>query len=344
MLSRDQKIAIYMQGAVSGPAGKMGFGMLRYSPNPIVCLIDSDHAGQNVSDVTPIDRDCPIVATVDEANALGAEVFALGIAPPGGAIPAPWFTDIDRAAELGMCLLNGLHDLLGPRYDALRPGQWVWDIRVEPPGLQPASGRALTLKNRRVLMIGQDMAIGKMTAGLEIYRQALHSGIKAEFIATGQIGITVTGRGVPLDAVRVDFAAGSIEREVMAVSDAELVIIEGQGSLGHPGSSANLPLMRGSMPTHFIMCAKYGQKTLRLYDNIPVAPLGDLCRLYEDVSACCGVFPRAQAVGIALNTAAIEDESAARAACDEVAQSVGLPTTDPVRFGTESLLNAIMKA
>ena len=342
LLKREQRIAIYMQSAVQGPAGKMGFGMLRYSPNPIVCLIDSDFAGQNARDLTGIDRDCPIVATVDEAKALGAEVFALGIAPPGGLIPPPWFKDIDRAAELGMCLLNGLHDLLGPRYSNLQPGQWVWDIRIEPEGLSPATGAALTLTNMRVLMIGQDMAIGKMTAGLEIYKTARDRGINTEFIATGQIGITVTGRGVPLDAVRIDFAAGSIEREVMAVKDADLVIIEGQGSLGHPGSSANLPLLRGSMPTHLVMCAKYGATSLRLYEHIPLAPMGALCRLYEDLASACGVFPRPTTVGVALNTSGLKTDAEARDACDKISQEVGLPVTDPVRFGTEILVDALL--
>ncbi len=75
---------------------------------------------------------------------------------------------IDRAVELGMSLINGLHDLLAPRYTNLRPGQWVWDVRVEPAGLKPGTGEAASLTNRRALLIGTDMAIGKMTAGLEI--------------------------------------------------------------------------------------------------------------------------------------------------------------------------------
>ena len=44
-------------------------------------------------------------------------------------------------------------------------------------------------------MIGTDMACGKMTAGLEIYRWALDNRIKTAFVATGQIGITLMGSG-----------------------------------------------------------------------------------------------------------------------------------------------------
>lgn len=338
---REQPIAIYMEGATQGPSGKMGFGMLRYSPNPIACIIDSGFAGQNARDITGIPRDCPIVASISEAIARGAEVFALGIAPPGGLIPEAWMADIDSAVHAGMCIINGLHDLLGPRYPVLRDGQWVWDIRIEPEGLQPGSGRALTLSNHRVLMIGTDMAIGKMTAGLELYRVARERGIQTEFVATGQIGITVTGRGVPLDAIRVDFAAGAIEREVLAVPDAELVIVEGQGSLGHPASTANLALIRGSVPTHFVMCARAGQEYLRMLPNVRVAPLGALCRLYEDLAEACGTFPRPETVGVALNTSDLATDTQAMEACERLAAELGLPVTDPVRFGPEPLLNAI---
>ena len=76
------------------------------------------------------------------ALALGADVFVLGIAPPGGLIPKPWFSIIDRAVEVGLSVINGLHDLLGPRYPDMKPNQWVWDIRIEPAGLKPGTGGA----------------------------------------------------------------------------------------------------------------------------------------------------------------------------------------------------------
>lgn len=342
LLKRNEPIAIYMEGALRGATGKMGLGILRYSPNPIACVVDSECAGQDLATITGIPRNPPIVATVDEARAFGAMVFALGIAPPGGLIPASWFSDIDRAVELGMSVLNGLHDLLGPRYPDVKAPQWIWDIRIEPEGLKPGTGAARFLTNRRVLMIGTDMAIGKMTAGLELARVAKERGIRTEFVATGQIGITVTGRGVPLDAIRVDFAAGAIEREVMAASDAELIVIEGQGSLGHPASTANLSLLRGSVPTHMVMCAKYGQTHLRMMEDVRICPIGDLARLYEDLGEACGTFPRPQTAAIALNTTACATDDEARAACAEIEREVGLPTTDPVRFGADLLVDAVM--
>ena len=342
MLSRDVPLAIYMEGAVGELSGKMGYGVLRYSPNPIACVVDSVTAGQDLLALISSPRGCPIVASIAEAVELGARALVLGIAPPGGAIPPEWFPALDEAVARGMSLVNGLHQRLAPMYPDLQPGQEIYDVRVEPPGLEIGMGRARHLSNERVLMIGTDMAIGKMTAGLEIVRAAKKKGINAEFVATGQIGIVVSGRGVALDAVRLDFASGAIEREVMAVQDADLIVVEGQGALIHPASSANLPLLRGSCPTHLILCHRAGQTTLRRVPDVEIPPLKDYIRLYEDLSEACGTFPRAKTVGIALNTAHMDCDDSARIACEVVSDETGLPCTDPIRFGAEPLVAACL--
>ena len=169
-----------------------------------------------------------------------------------------------------------------------RQGQWIWDIRQEPPGLGIAAAAAAGLSNRRLLLVGTDMAIGKMTAGLEIWHAARQAGIAAEFVAPGQIGIVITGHGIPLDAIRVDYACGAVEKEVLAVKDADLVIVEGQGSLAHPGSTSTLPLIRGACPTHLILCHRAGMTTLDTVraNSIRVPPLLDLIHLYETLASC----------------------------------------------------------
>ena len=45
MLKPNQKVAIYMQGFLHSDYGKMGLGIIRYSENPIVGIIDSENAG-----------------------------------------------------------------------------------------------------------------------------------------------------------------------------------------------------------------------------------------------------------------------------------------------------------
>lgn len=328
MLDPAAPLAVYMEGAVRHYGGKMGVGVLRYSPNPIACVVDSETAGRRTGEEMGVARDVPIVATIEEALALGAKVLILGIAPSGGLIPPAWLPAIDRAVEGGMMVVNGLHDKLAPRY-----GDRVWDVREEPAGLQPGSGAAGKLTNHRILMVGTDMAVGKMTSGLELWK-ALPSG--SAFVATGQIGITVTGAGVPLDAIRLDFTTGAIEREVLRYPDAPVTVIEGQGSLVHPASTATLPLLRGSVPTHLVLCARAGQTHL-VSVPVEIPPLRDLIRLYEDVAEACGTFRRPKTIGVALNTFHITNDDEALAACAKVETETGLPCVDPVRHGAARL-------
>jgi uncharacterized NAD-dependent epimerase/dehydratase family protein len=337
-----------MEGAVTGPAGKMGFGILRYSHNPITCVIDSQTAGRSIGTLTGIDRECPIVESVRAACDIGADVFVLGIAPHGGLIPASWWSVIREAVEAGLSIVNGLHDLVGPHFPDLKPvpstkEQFVWDIRIEPQGLGNGNGAAASLKCRRVLLIGTDMSVGKMTAGLEIAKEAERRGIPTGFVATGQIGITITGGGVPLDAIRVDFASGAIQREVLEHDQggAQIVVVEGQGSLIHPGSTANLPLLRGSCPTHLVLCHRAGQTSLLHLPHVRIPPLDRIWRLYEDLGEACGTFPRPKTVAIALNTAHLAPMEA-EAARSETEMRFGLPCADPIRDGAGRLLDAVL--
>ncbi len=119
MLEPNDKIALFMEGHLKSDYGKMGFGVLRYAKNPIVAVIDAEFNGNSLREITGIDHSAPIVATVEDAHALGAEVLVLGIAPSGGRIPADWLEVIEKSLHLGLSIVNGLHDLLGDRYKAL---------------------------------------------------------------------------------------------------------------------------------------------------------------------------------------------------------------------------------
>ena len=321
--------------------GKLGLGVLRYSENEIVCLVDSQSNGMNSVELTGIDRLVPIVSTTDQALSLGADVLVLGIAPPGGLIPENWFPAIDRAASCGMSIVNGLHQAISGRYPELLPKQFIWDVRTEPRGIGVGTAAARLLSNRRVLMVGTDMSVGKMTAGLEIWKCAKARGINTNFVATGQTGIIITGSGVPLDAIRLDYASGAIESEVCKYPDSDLVIVEGQGSLIHPGSSATLPLMRGSCPTHLVLCHRSGMHTLPRLSWVKVPPLRDYIQLVEGLTSACGVYPEAKVCALALNTSHLT-ELEARNSIAEHHQELGIPVTDPVRFGATLLLDALL--
>lgn len=337
MLNQTRKIAIYMEGHLDSDYGKMGFGVMRYGANPVCCVVDSVYAGRRVSEVCRLPFDYPVVAGIGEAAALGAQVLILGTAPSGGRAPPEWDAPLREALSLGLSIVNGLHDSLNERFGhLLKPGQWIWDVRR--PAFTPAiaAARAAELANKRVLLVGTDMAVGKMSAGLEIHRWLRGRGHDSAFLATGQIGITLTGRGIPLDAFKVDHACGAVERMVLEAAGHAIVFIEGQGSLLHPGSSATLPLLRGSCATHLIMCHRAGATHLRQLESVKIPPLAEFIRLNEEVARVCGALSAATTIGVALNTAHLDDAEA-RAAIDQLEQEVHLSVADVVRYDAGKL-------
>jgi uncharacterized NAD-dependent epimerase/dehydratase family protein len=329
---------------VTGVQGKTGLSILRYSESQIVAVIDRESVGKSLVQLTGIKRDVPIVASLAASLQYKPDVLVIGIAPKGGAVPDDYWVDIKDALKAGMSLVNGLHTPLAniPELNALlKPGQLIWDVRKEPANLDVASAMARTLPCLRVLTVGTDMAIGKMSTSLELHRAGKRRGLRSKFLATGQTGLMLEGDGVALDAVRVDFAAGAVEQLVMRFGQHyDILHIEGQGSLLHPGSTATLPLIRGSQPTHLILVHQAEQTHNRNNPNLPIPPLPEVIRMYEMVASGAGAFGRVPVVGIALNTRNLDELEAKNAIAQTTAQT-GLPCTDPIRFGADLLLNTI---
>ena len=341
----EHRVAILQHGGIRGHYGKTGLALLRYSEAQIVAVIDAECAGSFLPALTGIAREVPIVASLREALHFQPHILVTGIAPPGGALPDPWWQEVKEAVAAGLCVVNGLHTPMEDHPDLkplLREGQWIWDVRREPPGLTLGSGAARELPCLRVLTVGTDMAIGKMSTSIELHRASLRRGLRSAFIASGQTGIMIAGDGVPLDAVRVDFAAGAVEQIVMRYGrEHDILHIEGQGSLLNPASTATLPLIRGSQPTHLILVHRAGQAHIRSYPHVPIPPLREVVRLYEMVTSAAGAFAPAPVVGIALNTAHLSEEEALQAIVS-VESETGLPCTDAVRLGADKLLDAIL--
>ncbi|MEH2327047.1 MAG: DUF1611 domain-containing protein [Nostoc sp.] len=344
-LSLNQGVAILLHEGITGHHGKTGLAILRYSEAPIVAVIDRDCAGKSLPELTNIKRNVPIVASVAAALEYKPEVLVIGIAPKGGALPDDYWLEIKDALKAGMSLVNGLHTPMANIPDLntlLKPGQLIWDVRKEPPNISVASGMARTLSCRRVLTVGTDMAIGKMSTSLELHWAAKQRGWRSKFLATGQTGMMLEGDGVALDAVRVDFAAGAVEQMVMRYGkNYDILHIEGQGSLLHPGSTATLPLIRGSQPTQLLLVHRAGQTHNRNNPHVPIPPLPEVIRLYETVASAGGAFASVSVVGIALNTAHL-DQSAAEESIAQTIAETGLPCTDVVRFDANVLLDAVM--
>ncbi|MEL7143684.1 MAG: DUF1611 domain-containing protein [Cyanobacteria bacterium J06643_4] len=345
MLKPDDRIAIFLHNGLKGAKGKTGISLLRYSQNEIVAVVDETAVGESVRALTGIDREVPIVHSVEAALTFEPTVLAIGLAPSGGVLPEPWYAEVKQGIRAGLSVMNGLHTQMNDDADireGLRPGQWVWDIRKEPEGLQVGGGRARLLKCDRVLTVGTDMAIGKMSTSIELNRAAKAKGLRSKLIATGQTGMMLGEDGIPLDAVRVDYAAGAVEQAILRHGDNhDVLFVEGQGSLLNPGSTATLPLMRGTQPTHLVLVHKANLTHLQHFSDFAIPPLPKVIALYESAVSAGGTFASTPVIGIALNTFGLNEKEALRAIA-ATSDETGLPCNDVVRFGAEPILSQLL--
>ena len=239
---------------------------------------------------------------------------------------APRFTPDDLVA---------LADTHGRRLIDLRVGPSDLDCPVGPYSRDPAL--------RVVHSVGTDCAIGKMSTALELTEGALARGHRGVFVPTGQTGIAIAGWGIAVDHVISDYVNGAAESLIdQGAERGDLLFLEGQGSLLNPASTATLPLIRGTQPTHLIVVAKAGVKTLRSFPHIEIPPLSKVVALYEQVAAAAGAFAPVPVVGIALNTWD-QTDAEARASVEAAARETGLPCTDAVRYGPGEILDRILR-
>lgn len=342
-LEPTAQLAIYAPGEFGGNSSKTAEGVLRYGVNPIACVIDATKSGQSIKELTGINCNAPIVASIAEAKELGAEALLLGTAWAGGAMPPVWREEIKLALRAGMDIVNGLHDFLEDDLsiveEAKRQGKRLFDVRKSPAGLPIAQCRVLKSPAHVVLTVGDDCSVGKMTVSLEIQKSALNAGQPCEFVATGQTGIMICGHGIAIDRVIGDFMAGATEQLVLeSAQRAELVIVEGQGSLDHPGfSGVTLALLHGACPQTLIFCSKPSRKT---HKGTQIA-LNNMPRLIATYESMAAYMRPAKVVGIALNTSDLSEEQA-REVINKAELETGLPATDPVRFSADKLYEAIV--
>ena len=89
-------------------------------------------------------------------------------------------------------------------------------------------------------------------------------GIDADFRATGQTGVFISGRGVAIDAVVADFISGAVEWIAPAADPRHWDLIEGQGSLYHPSfAGVSLGLLHGAQADAFVVCHEPTRTTMR---------------------------------------------------------------------------------
>src|SRR5256714_1313709 len=255
-----ERFHILAVGKLEPMTSKTANCCIRYMPERIVGVFDRAHAGMTVQQVLGFGGALPVVGDFERGLDVGAPAVLIGIAPMGGRLPAEWRDWLRCAIEHGLEIWSGLHTFIGddPELGALarERGVRIFDARKPPLNLPVADGRAAEVDAYVVHTVGSDCNVGKMTVQVELRNALIERGHRTRFVATGQTGIFIEGWGVAVDAVVADFIAGAAEWLVLeAAKDADIILVEGQGSLIHPGySGVTLGLLHGACPDALILC------------------------------------------------------------------------------------------
>jgi len=282
--------------------------------------------------------------TPSQAAAKGLRTLIIGIANDGGFIAPNWVAAIVEALQAGLDVASGLHQPLAgvPEIAAAArlTGRALIEVRQPAESFMPGTGRKRS--GKRLLTVGTDCAVGKKYAALAIEKELRARGMDADFRATGQTGIFISGRGVAVDSVVSDFVSGAAEWLSPAAAPAHWDVIEGQGSLFHPAyAGVTLGLLHGSQPDALVLCHDLARTEIADYPGYAIPAYEAAFEAY--LGAARLTNRHARFVGVCLNTSQL-DGPAASAALAKVAERVSLPCCDPIRTGVAPIVDRLLAA
>ncbi len=340
-MAAPRKMIILTDGHYSPHAAKTAICVVRYKPHEVLAVLDRDLAGKTCSEVMGTGGEIPFVSSLAEAPQ--ANTLLIGIAPPGGKIPAPWRPIVLEAIARKLTVVSGLHDFLRDDTEfsqaAAENGVRLIDLRDNDEH-DVASGRPFRDGCLRIHTVANDCSCGKMVASVELALGLKRAGLDAAFVATGQTGIMVAGGGCPVDRVISDFLSGAAEKLVLDNQHHEVIVVEGQGSLYHPRySGVTFGLLHGLKPDGLIFCYEMGRKTIDDLKHVVLPPHAKAIEFYE---TCANVMHACRVIGVAVNGQHFAEDDVA-AECERVGKGLGLPTCDVIRQGPEKLVRAVIQ-
>jgi uncharacterized NAD-dependent epimerase/dehydratase family protein len=321
-----QPYLLFLGDTTSAPHAKTAFGLRDWAPERCV--------GEYALPASTVTTGLPRL-TPAQASAQGARSLVIGVAPSGGVISAAWVPALVEALEAGLDLVSGMHTRLEnvPQLStaAARLGRRLINVREPPAGLTVGTGRKRT--GKRLLTVGTDCALGKKYTALSLTREFKKRGVDADFRATGQTGILIAGRGIPIDSVVADFVAGAAEALSPDSAPNHWDVVEGQGSVLHPSYAAvSLGLLHGTQPDVIVMCHEIGRDRVLGLEDYATPSISETIEL--TLTLARRTNPKVRCVGVSLNTSQLSEEGA-RAVLADHSVKLGLPAADPLRSGPE---------
>ena len=313
----------------------------------IAAVIDEKKAGKDAGEVLGIGKkNIPIVGSLREALKYKPDAIIIGIAPPGGSLPAEWKSIIKEAIKNGLDVVSGLHYFFSdqPEFSDLakKHGVKLIDLRKPPKDLEILTELA-NIKVPVVAILSTDAATGKNIVMMELAKEAEKRGLNVGAVATGQTMMIIRGdAGAAIDAIPGDFIPGTMKKMTVDVAKMgkDIIIVEGQASLSHPAYGVEtLAILYGSQPDAVIMVHDPFRKTRDGFPKMKVpSPL-------EEIHLIETICPKTKVVGIAIsyiyNYSGLKSDEEVRAAIKQAEKETNLPATDVQRFGAGNLFDAI---
>jgi len=348
---RTATAVVYCEGNFGAIDGKTANGLVRYSEKyEILSVIDSEKAGLDagmVLDNAP--NTIPICKNLtDSLIKVGyvPDYFIFGMAPSSGMLSIDERSLMLKAIGLGMNIVNGLHEFLNddPEFAALSAAKGVEIIDIRKPRpqkeLRMFSGRINEVTCPRIAVLGTDCAIGKRTTATILTRALNDCGIKAVMIGTGQTGLIQGARyGIALDAVPSQFCAGEMEAtivEAFEIENPDVIIIEGQGALGHPAFSTSSFILRGSCPDGVVLQHAPGRSHRCDFEQMAIPAPATEINLIQ-------TFADTKVIGLTINHENITDAEVT-AAITRYEHELGIPATDALTRPPEHLAEIVLSA
>lgn len=344
----EGRALVYCEGALATTNGKTAHGLIRRSERyDIVCVIDSRQAGRDAGEI--LDGRAvgiPVAADLEEALACAratggpATHFVIGLAPDGGRLPASARGVVADALRAGLHVDSGLHDFLGDDPDlaalAAEAGVRIRDVRRTPDRstMHFFDGRIDQVEAFRIALLGTDSAVGKRTTAWLLVDQWRAGGRRAELVGTGQTAwMQGAKHSIVLDSLINDFVAGEIEFatwECWKQEQAEVIVLEGQGSLMNPAYPGGFELLAAGRPHAVVL--QHAPARLE-YDGFPGFALHDLPTQIRAIELISG----RPVVAVTLNHENLKADQIPEA-CAKITAETSLPAFDVLRDGAGDLV------
>ena len=342
---------VYCDGAYQTSNGKTAHGLLRRTDRyKVLSIVDSTCAGRDAGTVLegkaagiPIERSVSEAVAAAQQRGEKATHLVVGLAPDGGRLPDAARRHVLEAIEAGLHVDSGLHDYLSDdeciAAAAAARGVVLRDVRKPPPisRLHFFSGLINEVTATRIAVLGTDSAVGKRTTAWLLVDALREAGYRTELVGTGQTAWMQGARyGLILDSIVNDFVAGEIEHAVWSAwrdGGAEIIVIEGQGSLMNPAYPGGFEILAAGRPHAVVLQHAPARK---VYDGFPGYPIHSLERQIQVIE----LLSDKPVVAVTVNHEDLPLDEV-NAACRQVRETTGRPAVDVLVDGASEVVESL---